>query len=59
MESILRVSTGIAVAVPPTSWISRSTVLIVDAEELGSGGKGAVLDAFPVLLAATTTVLYR
>lgn len=35
-----RVSTGIAVALPPASVISRATVEMVDAEELGSGGNG-------------------
>ena len=54
MEDILRVSTGNAVAVPPASVISRSTVEMVEAEELGSGGNG-VVEAFDVLLAATTT----
>jgi hypothetical protein len=54
MEEILRVSTGNAVAAPPASVISRSTVEMVEAEELGSGGNG-VEEAFDVLLAATTT----
>jgi hypothetical protein len=44
-----------AVALPPASVISRTTVLIVDAEEFGSGGKGVVFDASEVVLAATTT----
>jgi hypothetical protein len=52
-----RVSTGMAVAVPPASSISRATVEMVDAGEFGSGGKGEVLEASEVDLAATTTVL--
>lgn len=55
MEEIWRVSTGSAVPVPPASRISRSTVEMVEAEELGSGGKGEVVEAFDVLFAATTT----
>jgi hypothetical protein len=51
-----RVSTGMAVAVPPASMISRATVEMVDAWEFGSGGKGCVLDASDVDFAATTTV---
>jgi hypothetical protein len=35
-----RVSTGIAVAVPLASMISRATVEMVEAGEFGSGGKG-------------------
>lgn len=50
-----RVSTGMAVAVPPASRISRATVDIVDAEEFGSGGNGDVLEASDVDFAATTT----
>jgi hypothetical protein len=45
-----------AVASPPASWISRTTVLIVDCEEFGSGGNGDALDASETVLAATTTV---
>lgn len=40
---------------PPFSRISRSTVEMVDAEELGSGGKGEQEEASDVLFAATTT----
>jgi hypothetical protein len=35
-----RTSTEIARAFPPASVISRATVLIVEADEFGSGGKG-------------------
>jgi hypothetical protein len=52
-----RVSTGMAVAVPPASRISRATVEMVDAEEFGSGGKGEVLEASEMDFAATTTAL--
>lgn len=51
-----RTSTDIAVAFPPAEVISRATVLIVDAGELGSGGKGEHFVAFDVVFAATTTV---
>ncbi len=44
-----------AVARPPASRISRSTVLMVDCCELGSGGKGFVMDASLVDFAAMTT----
>lgn len=54
----LRTSTGIAVALPPVEVISRATVLIVDAGELGSGGKGVHFVASEVVFAATTTVGY-
>lgn len=50
------VSTAMAVASPPASLISLSTVLIVDLEEFGSGGKGVVLYASLVDFAATTTL---
>lgn len=50
-----RTSTATAVASFPASLISRSTVLIVDMDEFGSGGKGTVLDASLVDFAATTT----
>lgn len=50
-----RVSTGMGVASPPASRISRATVEMVEAEELGSGGKGLVSDASEVDFAATTT----
>jgi hypothetical protein len=53
-----RVSTWIAVAVPPASRISRATVDMVEAEEFGSGGKGVVSEALDVDFAATTTGLY-
>jgi hypothetical protein len=52
-----RVSTGMAVASPPASLISRSTVLIVDAWEFGFGGNGVHFDASEVVLAATTTIV--
>ena len=53
-----RVSTRIAVAAPPDSRTSRSTVLMVDWGEFGSGGKGwDGLYASLVVLAATTTVI--
>jgi hypothetical protein len=51
-----RTSTDIAVAFPPVEVISRATVLVVDAEELGSGGKGEHFVASEVVFAATTTV---
>lgn len=50
-----RVSTGMAVASPPASLISRSTVLMVDCWELGFGGHGFVLYASEVVLPVTTT----
>lgn len=50
-----RVSTAIAVAVPPAERISRTTVEIVEERELGSGGKGCVVEASEVVFAATTT----
>lgn len=52
-----------AVAVPPpppgigSSLISRSTVLMVECLELGSGGNGLVCCAFDVDFAATTTYI--
>lgn len=49
------VSTEMAVACPPASLISRSTVLIVDCWEFGSGGNGFVAYASEVDFAATTT----
>ncbi len=48
-------STEMAIASPPASLISRSTVLIVDSEEFGSGGNGFVAYASEVDFAATTT----
>lgn len=51
-----RVSTASAVAVPPASLISRSTVLMVDCGELGSGGNGDAVAASLVVFAATTTI---
>lgn len=48
-------SAAIAVASPPASLISRSTVLMVDCGELGCGGNGTVLLASEVVFAATTT----
>jgi len=50
------VSTGSAVAVPPASLISLSTVLMVDCGELGSGGKGDAVAASLVDFAATMTM---
>jgi hypothetical protein len=50
-----RVSTGSATAVPPSSWISRATVLMVEEGELGSGGKGWHVSGLEVVLAETTT----
>lgn len=52
------VSTGMAVASPPARVISRATVVMVDWEDLGFGGKGLILarSASEVVdLAATTT----
>lgn len=40
---------------PLVRLISRSTVLIVEEGELGSGGKGVVLDASEVVFAASIT----
>jgi len=51
-----RVSTAIAVACPPASLISLSTVLIVDCWEFGSGGNVLAAYASLVVFAATTTV---
>lgn len=45
-----------AVASPPASRISRSTVLMVEEAELGSGGNVERSEAFEVVLAATTTI---
>lgn len=56
MLSWSRTSTAMGVASPPASWISRATVLIVEACEFGSGGKGETLEASLVDFAATTTV---
>lgn len=53
-----RTSSWIGVASPPASSISRATVFMVDAEELGSGGNGEHFDASDVVLAATTTTLH-
>lgn len=53
-----RVSTAMGVAVPPAFWISRATVDMVEARELGSGGKGVVLEASDVDFADTTTVCW-
>ena len=44
-----------AVASFPASLISRSTVLIVDCDEFGSGGKGWTSELSLVDFAATTT----
>lgn len=51
----LRTSLGMAVAVPPDSRISRQTVEMVEAGELGFGGKGWVVEASLVDLADTIT----
>ncbi len=50
-----RVSTAMGVAVPPAWVISRATVLMVEAGELGSGGKGTQVWGLEVVLADTTT----
>ena len=49
-------STGTARAIPPRSLISRLTVWIVDADELGSGGNGASAVGSVSDLEETTTV---
>ena|SRR6266536_723623 len=54
-----RVSTVIADACPLASLISRSTVLIVDCWEFGSGGNGVVAYASLVDFAATTTKIHQ
>lgn len=52
-----RASTAMAVASPPASLISRSTVLMVDWAELGFGGKWVVEEkALLVVLADTMTM---
>jgi hypothetical protein len=56
MSSAERTSSWMAVASPPAVVISRATVVMVEAEELGSGGKGAVELGSEMVLAATTTV---
>ena len=55
-----RTSTECAIHELPNAWISRATVWIVEAEELGSGGNGPDEDeetpaGGEVVLAATTT----
>lgn len=50
MPSTSRVSTGSATESPPASRISRSTVLMVDCGELGSGGNRVVFAASEVVL---------
>ena len=59
MFSTLRTSTGRARAEPPASVISRATVLMVDWDELGFGGKSdaGIEAASEVVLADTTTFL--
>jgi len=57
ISSKLRVSTAMEIALPPASLISRSTVLMVDCGEFGSGGNGCVLLASDVVLAATATLV--
>jgi len=51
------VSTGTAVASPPASLISLSTVLMVDCGEFGFGGNGFTREELLVDLAAMTTFL--
>ena len=51
-----RVSTAMGVAVPPVEVISSATVLIVEAGELGSGGKGTQVWGLEVVLADTMTM---
>lgn len=46
-------------AIPPASRISRSAVLIVDWGEFGFGGKGTVVVASEVDLAARTTESHK
>lgn len=55
MEACERTSQGMATHVPPLETISRHTVLMVDALELGSGGKGVQVSASLVDLAETIT----
>ena len=43
---------------PSKASISRTTVLMVEAGELGSGGKGWQVEASEVVLAETTTEHY-
>lgn len=50
-----RTSTAMACASPPASQISLATVLMVEALEFGSGGKGWALEGSEVDLAATAT----
>jgi len=47
-----------AVASPPAERISRSTVLMVEALEVGSGGKGAVWSLSLLCDFAATTTAY-
>jgi hypothetical protein len=56
MFSKSRTSQARARALPPASWISLATVLMVDCDEFGSGGKGVALEASEVVFAETTTV---
>lgn len=54
------VSTAMAAASPPSSWISRATVVMVESWELGSGGKGLRLTSAErgvIDFAATITVM--
>ena len=55
--STLRTSQGRARAEPPASVISLATVLMVDAGELGFGGKSdaGIVEASEVVFAETTT----
>ena len=50
-----RVSTAMGVAWPPALVISSATVLMVEAGELGSGGKGEQRWGLDVVLADTMT----
>jgi hypothetical protein len=53
-----RTSTWMGVAVPPRERISWVTVVMVEAEDLGSGLTGMGLDGSLAVLAATTTVFF-
>ena len=58
MLAWFRTSTGMAMPSPSKASISRTTVLMVEAGELGSGGKGWQVEASEVVLAETTTEHY-
>jgi hypothetical protein len=55
MEACERTSQGMATHVPPLETISRHTVLMVEALELGSGGNDVHFSASLVDLAETIT----